>query len=591
MSKWKLIQRIYAYLHPFAGKCAGILFLTLVSLSMGILSPLLTVRIIDDALAQQSVEMLLLYTLLMIAAMFLARISGFAADIISTKVTRNIFIDLRSALYRHLQLQHMQYFTDQHSSGILSRLVTDVDNMQFLLTKQFINLITSFVVVAVVMILMFTLSINLAVISLLILPLFFLTYTFLMRDVYTISKEVQENKENLLCALKEDLNSIQAVKAFSAEQHRRKIVDLHVDSVESSRMRLSIKGAIASLSASGIDIVGTLVLWLAGGFFVIQGKTTLGTLIGFSGLYKLIYNPLRSLFQSFFTIQSSLASAHRVFEILDSAPCEVEEGLRLMDIPPKMIEFNQISFRYHENQQFILNNISLCIESGTSIALVGANGSGKTSFLKLLVRLYEPTTGTIVFDGIPIQAFSLKSLRSHIGYVSQDPLFFDDTILYNITFGRSDITHKQIQSALAIAHLNDYIDSLPDGIQTPIGENGIRLSSGQKQRLAIARALVGEPWILIFDEPQANIDPESKQAIFEAVRSLKSTRTLFIVTHSLDLLKNTDKVMVFRDGDIHFGTSAQLQDMTTFRWIDRRIANLHQNDNIAGMNRYAKNIG
>jgi ABC-type multidrug transport system fused ATPase/permease subunit len=551
------------FMRPYLIRSLSVLLLTFMGLGFGLLPPLLMVRIIDAGIQRNSAHMLLVLVAICALAIAAMRASRVAAQLVSMRIHRKIFVDLRLSLYRRLQVLDMHYFKQRHSAELLTRITFDVDNMESLLTRRLINVLSNFVVIIAVFIMMSRLSWQLTLLSLGIIPLFVITYLFLARGAFTLSKKVQKGRETLLSTLKDDIASIQLMKLFNLEKHRSEIISSHINVMEQSRMQLSVISSLASLSEAGINIAGILILWGIGGYLIIKGITTLGVIVGFSGLYSRIHAPLQSLFTSYFSIHSSLASAERVFEVLDAHPRIDLGGGYELNSPPEMIRFSHITFSYDKDKTPIFQNLSLCIPRGSSVALVGSNGSGKTTFLNLLLRLYDPDEGDIFIDEVCLRDYALHTVRQHIGFVSQDPFFFDDTVHYNLTLGRTDLTIDQIHSAVSMAHALDLIESLPLGYETRIGENGVRLSTGQKQRLAIARALIGEPWILVFDEPSANIDLISQNAILESIKTLCSNHkyTLIMVTHSPEMLRFVDAILLFESGNVKEISKADCGDI------------------------------
>lgn len=535
---------LFSFAKPYMLKSILALVMNLVGLGLGLFPPLITMRIIDHGIKSGSVKTICIYISLCIGAVLLSRGSSFACEMLMNWIQRGILVDMRTAVYKKLLILDYKLFKEQHSSKLFMRVTGDIDNLQSLLSMQIVHTLSNLIFMVVVIVIMFKMSWMMTLLSLTILPLFFFSYNLLMKGVFDLGRRVQESKENLIGNIKDDIAGIQLVRSAGAEKKRSQLASLKIQSVEGLRLQLMKRSALANLSTTGIDILGIGILWGAGSYFVLQGQATVGTLVAFSGLFSMVYGPIRNLCQVIFSFNTSLASAERIYEILGSEE-EVSTGTKEITQFTSDLTLKDVSFRYGLDAPWVFRNLNISIEKGKSYALTGANGSGKTTLFNLLSRLYNPTSGEILMDKVPIHEYHQGSYRKLFGYVSQVPVFFDDTIQYNMSLEDIEYSPQEILDALEKSSAMDFIKELPQGLQTKMGENGDFLSGGQKQRLSIARALLGNPQILLFDESDSNIDKDSQDVVFETVERLRKEHTLIFITHSPKILSYVDEVIRF----------------------------------------------
>jgi subfamily B ATP-binding cassette protein MsbA len=311
---------------------------------------------------------------------------------------------------------------------------------------------------------------------------------------------------------------------------------------------------VSSLTSSQMEVISVLgvagIIWY-GGFLVIQGAMTPGAFFSFLAAMFMAYTPIRRLSGANNTVQQALSAAERVFEVLDLEN-EMHKEVGKRDLAPisRSLEFKQVTFRYPGTDRPALQDVSLSVRAGEVMALVGSSGSGKTTLVSLVPRYYDPSGGSILMDGQDIRDFTLRSLRKQIGIVSQDIVLFDESVRNNIAYGRPEATDEDIVSAAKLAHAHDFIQQLPDGYQTLIGENGVKLSGGERQRLAIARAIIRNPPILILDEATSALDSESERLVQLALANVMKNRTTLVIAHRLSTIQNADRIAVLDRGRI-----------------------------------------
>ncbi len=454
----------------------------------------------------------------------------------------------------------MKFYNERQSGGILARIITDIDAVQNLFADRLLHLINHSIVAITVIGILFYLDWKLVLLASIIIPLFLLIFGVLMKEVYKTSMKLQERQEALLGNLQEDILGIKLTQSFTSEEHREKKAHKNISDTEKEKRALQIKDALASMSTISISVLAVTIMWGYGGYSVIKETMTIGTLIAIIYYLNYLYTPLSSIFESNIEIQTSLAAAKRIFEILDTKS-GIQEDKDAIELPliKEKIEFKNVSFSYDSKGVQVLKNINFSAKMNTVIGIVGMSGEGKTTLINLIPRFYDVDKGEIYIDGYNIKKVKLKSLRQQIGLVSQDIFLFNASIRENIIFGRENITEEMFLEAVKIAKVDEFATQLPDGYYTIVGERGVKLSGGQRQRVAIARAILANARILIFDEAISVLDSESEKYIQESINSAIKNRTTFIIAHRLSTILSADEIIVLDKGEIkERGTHAEL---------------------------------
>ncbi len=481
-------------------------------------------------------------------------------NITLTIVQFRLITELRNKLYIHFHKLSLSFFNQHKSGELTSIVVNDVANMRQALTIGFQRIFVEPINIIAFTALLFIISWKLALIAITIIPLAGFVIVNISRSIRRKSRRTAVKIAGITNIITETLTSMRIVKAFAMEDYE---VDRFSNETRNYYNLIFRRARLRSLAPPITEtmgvIIGVALLWV-GGTEVLnaQGLTSEDfirfILIMFSGL-----QPIRSLSNVFAEIQVGAASAERVFVILDNPPTIVDEfDAVIIDTFEDKIQINDVSFKY-ESDDTVLKNISFEIEKGSSVALVGSSGSGKSTLADLIPRFYDVNQGAIEIDGQDIRHVTLNSLRRLMGIVTQETILFNDTIKANIAYGQKDVDDKQVIAAAKAANALEFIEELPEGLDTVIGEKGVKLSGGQRQRLAIARAIMKNPPILILDEATSALDTESERLVQEALGTLMTDRTVLVIAHRLSTVTNADKIIVLEKGQIkEMGTHDEL---------------------------------
>jgi ABC-type multidrug transport system fused ATPase/permease subunit len=474
-------------------------------------------------------------------------------------VGQKVIFELRGRLFEHLSRLSFSYYDSVRTGDIMARITSDTEVLRRFFGFAVINLFSNLLVLAGVFFAMLIWDYRLALLYLGLVPFMYhamKNYAFKVRPLWRV---VRRQLAGLTEAVRETVAGIETVKLFAGEEAEIEKFAAENDGYYQSHLEAARISAVWMPYASFLLGVGSaLVLWY-GGRLVIRGGLSLGTLVGFTGYIAMLTRPIRQTGRIVDLVIRAVTSAERIFAILDTEP-EIKDAPGAYELPEVTgrVEYADVEFSY-DGQTPILKGVSFTAEPEEVVAIVGPTGAGKSTILHLLPRFYEPTAGKITIDGHEIDKVTVKSLRSKIGLVLQDPFLFAATIAENIAFGKPGATMEEIRWAAKIAQIDDFIESLPDGYDTFVGERGVRLSGGQKQRLAIARVLLTGPRILLLDEPTSSVDTETEARLRKALAEVVKGRTVIVVAHRLWTVRNADKILVLQDGRVvESGTHEEL---------------------------------
>jgi subfamily B ATP-binding cassette protein MsbA len=484
-----------------------------------------------------------------------ARISGSAIQ------------DIRKDLFNHLQSLSISYYQKNKIGNIIALFISDISTMRGLYTSTIVRLLTDAIRFVVLVVVMYLIHPSLTLIALLCLPFYGFFMKIVGKPIRRASREVQENRAEAIAGLQEKISGIREIKAFVQQEAQSLSMLKQFRSLFKSRIRLSVIRSLASISGLVSAIGLIFVIWF-GGKDVINGTLQVGVFIAFLGYMGRLFDPVNTFLSINTNIHAAMGAASRVFKVFDISP-----AIRIADNPKrftnliKQIEFRNVSFSYAKDSERVIDNFSLKISPGESVALVGSSGSGKTTLAMLLLRFYDQTKGSILFDGCDLRELDLDWFRGRVGIVFQDPFLFNLSVKENITFGYSDASEEEIEIATRAAYALDFIKKLPNGFDTIIGERGVSLSGGQQQRLAIARAIIKKPDLVILDEATSALDTESEYLVQKAMEHLLEKRTSIIIAHRISTVRNVDNIIVLKNGRIaEKGTYKELMEKKGRFW-------------------------
>jgi ATP-binding cassette subfamily B protein len=548
---WK---RIGALFSPYWASQTMVLACILASSALGLLPAFMTARIIDSSIPHKDFHQLALYVGIILASALVSAALGVYQGYLNSLVGEGIMRDIRTKLVAHLHKMPLSFFTGTKTGEIMNRVSNDVDNIDNVVTGTLTTIATNFFIIATTVVAMFVWNWRLALISVVIVPLMILPLGPVGRRMYGVRKQTRELRDEVESITQETLSisGITLIKSFARENYERE----RFYGVGTNLMKLEIKLAMVGrwflASVTAMVLVGPALIWLAGGWMAIVQTLQVGVIVAFvSFVATRLYGPAAALAGIQVQIVSALAVFERIFDYLDMkteeyAPPQARE---LQSISGD-IRFENVRFAYSEGGREILDGVSFHVEPGQIAAFVGPSGAGKTTITQLVPRFYDPQSGRVLVDGSEVRDVTLESLRRDIGIVSQETYLFHDTIASNLRYAKPDATDRELREAARNASIHDFIDRLPEGYDTIVGERGHKLSGGERQRLAIARVLLKNPRILILDEATSSLDSENEAAIQAALEVCMRGRTSLVIAHRLSTIRSADVIFVVEGGKI-----------------------------------------
>ena len=497
---------------------------------------------------------------IIIVSVFFANLFKYWSQRVMTNMRTYVVKNIRESLYLKITNLHVGYFHDQRKGDIMSSLSNDVNEIESSVVSSVQVIFREPLMIVGYIVLLFTMSVQLTLFTLIVLPLSGLVITSISRRLRKDAKQGQLLLGNILSIIEETISGIRIIKAFNAQKYVNKKFDEQNSQYRSILKSMWNKRELASPISEFLGVSVVVLVILYGGQLVLENKSDLNAseFITYIILYSQILVPAKNISSALTNIQRGIASGERIFAILDT-PVKIEEDPNAISIAEfkGKISYENVSFQYAEKK--VLDNINLDVEKGKMIALVGASGAGKSTMADLLPRFYDVTEGAITIDGVDIRKIKLSDLNHLMGIVTQESILFNDTVFKNISFGNESATEEQVIEAAKIANAHEFIAKLEEGYHTNIGDRGAKLSGGQRQRLSIARAVLKNPPILILDEATSALDTESERLVQEAIQNLMKNRTSVVIAHRLSTIQYADQIIVMQAGNIiERGTHTEL---------------------------------
>lgn len=557
-----------AFVKPYRVQIAGTIIIGIIKFSIPLLLPLLIRHVVDDIIggtgtADEKTKSLLTIMGLMFGLFVVVRPPvEYYRQYFAQWVGSKILYDIRDQLFTHLQKLSLRYYANTRAGEIISRVINDVEQTKNFVITGLMNVWLDVITIIIAICIMMTMNVKLALVSIVLFPFYGLSVKYFYGRLRHLTRVRSQALAEVQGHLHERVQGMPVIRSFATEEFEQKqfakensnFLDKALDHTSWNARTFAVVNTLTDISP--------LIVISYAGYQVIQGQLTIGTMVAFIAYIEQLYNPLRRLINSSTTLTQAFASMDRVFEFID-VPYEIVDkpGAKAAKDIRGEVEFQNISFRYQENEALIIENLSLRVKKGETVALVGMSGGGKSTLVSLLPRFYDVTDGRILLDGIDIRDYQAQSLREQIGMVLQDTFLFSNTVRENILIGKPDATEEEVINAAKAANAHDFIVKLPNGYDTKVGERGVKLSGGQKQRVSIARVFLKNPPLLILDEATSALDLESEHFIQEALEKLANERTTFIIAHRLSTITHADKIVLIEDGKVvEQGTHQELME-------------------------------
>ena len=549
-----LIKRVFSYLTPYWKQLLLVLVCIAVSSIFTLLPSILTGKIIDDGLIGRNLKLLIFYIVASLAVTLAANLIGVAESYINTWIAQHITFDMRNKMFKHLQNMSQRFFTTNNQGDIITRMTSDIDGVESVITSTFKSILSNSITLIVALVAMFRKNWILALIGIAVIPLFVLPTRRAGKTRWTLTREAQDCNDEVNGILNETLSvsGQLLVKLFCREKQEYE----RYEKVNDRMIRLNIKERMAGrwffVILHTVTSIGPMLLYLVGGILMMKhdSSLTVGDITVLVALLGKTYMPVNSLLNIQVDWMRSMALFNRIFEYFDM-PVEINNprfGLH-PETCTGAVEFSRVNCSYDPERQ-ILKDVNFKLEGGHSMAIVGPSGSGKSTIINLIPRLYDVDSGSVRFDGCDVRKLDLEYLRSKVGVVSQETYLFNGTIRENLLYAKPDATEEELIEACKKANIYDFIEGQEAGLDTMVGNRGLKLSGGEKQRISIARVLLKDPALLIFDEATSALDSISESKIQDAIDPIIKERTSILIAHRLSTILAADEIFVLKDGQI-----------------------------------------
>ena len=549
----KIIPRMMRWIKPYTWWMVLACFIMLVASGISLLSPYLIRTAIDQAIPAANYNMLIKISVFIVVTTLFARILLAAKLRLMTRVAQKIIVTIRKEVFTKLQALPFTYFDSRPHGKILIRVVNYVNSLSDLLSNGIIQLISDLFTLVVIVCFMLAIDVRLTLVCMAVLPVLLLVLVSMKKKQHEAWKQESYKRSNLTAYLSESLNGMKITQSFARERVNQGIFNELCDKckkvwIRAVNMNNIIWPVVDNLSTLGVALVYMAgIAWLGDGM---GGTVTVGTLVAFTGYIWRFWMPIQNLGNFYNSMVTTGAYVERIFELLDE-PEDITDREGAVELPPIRghVTFDHVNFSYEPGNP-VLKDVNFTITPGTSVAIVGPTGAGKTTIVNLLTRFYNPDDGKILIDGLDLQSLQIKSIRKQVGVMLQDSFLFSGTIMENIRYGRLDATDEECIAAAKTVQAHDFITAFPDGYNTKVTANGGGLSQGQKQLISFARVLLSDPRILILDEATSSVDTQTEKALQKGLDQLLKGRTSFIIAHRLSTIRNSDIIFFVDHGEI-----------------------------------------
>ena len=548
----KMISRIVKYFIPYWKQVLLALTSIIITSVLGVVPPILIKDIIDKALPQKSLKLLGMFVFISLGTTILLSLLQVGQSYLNTWISKRIIFNMKNEMYLHLQRMSLSFFSAAKPGEIMTRMTSDIDGIQDIFNSTWVNALSSMFVLLSTSIALFTMNWKLALLGMFVLPMFVLPTRKVGKMRWKIASESQEKIGQLNQIIQETLSISGTIlsKIFTKEKVEYKQFETINNEVVKLQLRESVVGRWFMMTISIFTSIGPMLIYFYGGYLFIKGEISVGSIISFVALLSRLYGPVSQLSNIHINVTRSFALFERIFEYFDQKQEIVNKpNAKELETIQGRVDFEKVSFSYN-NKVKVLDEMSFTVKPGTMVALVGPSGAGKTTITNLIPRLYEANAGSVKVDGFDVRDITLESLRNQIGMVMQEPYLFNDTIEENLRYGKDNATDEEIIAACKAAYIHDFIMSLPDQYMTVVGNRGIKLSGGEKQRISIARVILKNSKIIILDEATSSLDSVSEMYIQKAFVPLLHNRTSFVIAHRLSTVLAADQIFVIENGSV-----------------------------------------
>jgi ABC-type multidrug transport system fused ATPase/permease subunit len=557
-----ILKRLLAYLNKYWHFVLLALLALLINRVLTLAIPEITQRAIDIAIVQKRINLLAILALSIVGVTILTALFQFVQEYILQYASQKAIYDIRNTMYDHLQRLPFSFYDKSQTGQLIARATGDIDTLRRFYSFGMINFVSSIIMFIAVLVICLLKNSTLAVLSLSTMPILAYTGIRFGGKIGPRFWEIRQRTAELTTVIQENVTGMRVVKTFVREDYEINKFSAYARNLLQKNLEITKLWSFFFPLMDFIAGLGSIAVLWYGGWQIMNGNLTLGEFIAFNMYLMQLMWPIRMLGFIINVSKEAMASGQRIFEILDTKS-EVEESPDAKPLPQidGYVRFKNVSFKYETSDELVLKDFSLDVEPGETVAILGATGSGKSTLINLIPRFYDPTSGVITIDNIDIKTITLESLRSQIGIVLQDTFLFAMSLKDNIAYGRNNATMEEIINAAKAANIHDFIDSLPKGYDSEVGERGVTLSGGEKQRIAIARALLMNPKILILDDSTSSVDTETEHLIQNAISTLVIGRTTFVIAQRLSTIKRANKIVVLENGEIiEQGTHDELME-------------------------------